>query len=186
MAATSAADITQVLAAVGSNYPGIHTGLTTFSILFGAYYVAIGTYHLATHHAQARLGNSAAGGVYELLAGAALSALPTAMAHGSESVFGTADGLRTALDYSSPAGSQAAAMFTILIGFITLYGWYAVIRGWMTLTKLAKPGQASDGAFGHALVFLISGTICANFLVFTDTLAASFGVENFLRNYIPG
>lgn len=178
-------DVKQVLAAITANYPGIHTGIMAFSALAGLYLIFMGVYHLSTYRTHIQRGMQVSGMLMELVAGSALLSINVATSQMSESVFATADGLRTALDYTNPSGSETTALFITLVGFITLYGWFATFRGWWQLSRYGKPGTASESPVAHGFSLVIFGTLCSNFLFFTDHLAASVGLSNFLRQYIP-
>lgn len=174
-----------MLQAIANNFSGIQGFLDVLAIIIGACFIVHGIYRLANFAHLANRGEGAFSPTYELIAGAALCALPTYLTHASETLLTTASGLRTALDYENvPTVNQAAALLTVLVGVITLWGYYATLRGWVMFASLSNPKGSRQHSIWGVLVFLGAGALAANFMLFTDDISASLGVHNFLNDFV--
>lgn len=175
-------DATQVITTIASNFPDLHVFLLTSAKLLGFIIGAIGIWELSRYSKLRQEGMSPMSGIYKAMGGSVLMTLPLLMGIGSSTIFGSSDSLRTAVSYTDTGGDQAKAMLTLLFGFITLYGWYGGLRGMYILTQLGSNSRDHDAS--DALVRIAFGAVCANALYATDVIAATLGVENFIRDYL--
>lgn len=179
------ATASEILQTVATNLNGVHEFVEFFAIFLGVVFIIRGIYRLAAYQSRRQAGEATLSGLYNLAAGAALSSIGALMKSQSSTIFGTDEHLRTAMDYSTLPSNETGALLTVLVGFITLYGWVGIIKGWSLINALAKAGGGRDDEFRSGLTHIGAGTLAANFLYFTDVAANTFGVNNFLREYIP-
>lgn len=177
-------NFTSMMQTIASNFSGFQSLLMVVAYFVGFVFVVMGVIRLARHHRYVAAGDSVVSWIFPMVAGGLLLSLTFTMQSLSTSVFSTPSGLRTAMSYSSPGGSQASAMFTVLVGFITLFGWYAIIHALVILATMANANVVRNGGLKRVLVFLVAGVICSNFVYFSHILANSFGVQDFLLNYV--
>ena len=175
----------EVLQTVATNLAGVHEFVEFVAAFLGVVWIGRGTYRIATYHGNRQSGESVTSGFYNWAAGAALVSFSALMSSQSSTIFGTDEHLRRTMDYTTLPANETAALMTVLVAFITLYGYIGIIKGWAIMNALSKAGGGRQNDHIDGLVHLVCGTIAANFTYFTDVIAASVGVNNFLRDYIP-
>jgi len=174
----------EVMRTLATNFEGLHRALLFVALGMGIILVINGLWELSQYSNQRSQGASPLNGLYKCMFGSILVTVPATAQVLSQSIFETDAGLRTMISYSAvPTNNQAAAMLTILFAFITFYGWYGIVRGVYIMANLGSAG-GRDYEASDAFVRMGFGTVCANALLATDVIAASLGVENWVRQYI--
>lgn len=179
------ATATEVLSSIASNFGGMNQFIRTCAFYGGLLFSTIGIYSLIM---AGRPGSdySYKGGTYNCVAGGSLISFDQLLRSQSETVFGTDSYLRTALDYTNvPQSNETAALLTVIVGLLTVYGSIAIVRGWFIIRGLGKPGSGRDHELMDAMVMIIFGTVLVNFLYGTDVIAETLGVDNWIRKYLP-
>lgn len=172
---------------VANNFTGLHTLLLYISGFMGVCLIVLGIYRYAHYQRTAQQGGSVMGYTWTLLAGSLLVALPETINEVlSQSIFNSDSYARTGLEYQSlPTSTPIAALFTLLVGFITIYGWVGVIKGLYIVHTMSKAGGGRDGEMWNAMTHLLAGCAAANIMYVTDVIAATMGVTNYFRNFVP-
>lgn len=180
-------DATTALKTFAQQFAGFHAAIIICGVVLGLYFAAVGTYNFATLPQQTRQGASPATPFYQLLTGAVLLSISAMVQIQTNSIIGDVE-VRTALDYMAETEStseEGKLLAQVLLGIMTLFGWTAIVRGWVIMANIGKNSMSQRGAeFWNACVFLFCGTVASNLLAFSDILANSFGSENFLRVYL--
>ncbi len=174
----------EVLVSIAGNFAGLQAGLIVITAFAGLSLVGISAYEVMTMHSRMRAGQSTASPLYRGLAGAAVLGIGRLVQIHTATMFEGYDA-RSILDYDQPTGSEAAMLVMVLVGLMTLFGWIGIFKGWLILSRMGKSVSGPrDGDFWNALVFLIAGTVGANIVAFTDVVAATASVENYLHRLL--
>lgn len=91
--------------------------------------------------------------------------------------------VRQMLSYSASTSMDSVkVMVDTLLAFVRAVGWYAFAKGlWEGHCRMRGQQNCS---YPKAIVLMAFGSLMANILVFTDYVAVSVGLENFIRRLI--
>lgn len=180
-------DAATALKTFAQQFAGFHVAIVVCGLVLGLFFIAVGTYNFATLSQQTRQGASPSTPFYQLLVGAVLLSIGVMIQIQTNTIIGNVE-VRTALDYMAETQStsgEGKLLAQVLLGIMTLFGWAAIVRGWVIMAGIGKNNMSQRGAeFWNACVFLFCGTVASNLMAFGDLLANSFGSENFLRMYL--
>jgi hypothetical protein len=186
-------DLMTILANFSSQIPPIIMMLQGVCALMGLYFVAAAwiefwgvANHNATKYVAGHARFSVGGGIVKLLIGAFLTAMATLQLVGilSRTLTDTYANSRF-LSYAPAGGTfdeQRLAAMAALLGIMQIVGFVAMIKGWVTFTRIAD-GRSQAGV-GTASAWLIGGVLAWNFKWFTDVLNCTIGF-NIIGMFAP-
>lgn len=168
-------------------FPGFHVAVVITAVVAGLIFVALGIYNLATLPQRQRQGGSAMLPAGQIMAGAALLSISHMANVQTHTIFG--DGYaRTALDFMAATDSvseEGKLLVLVLLGVMAVFGWAAMVRGWIILANIGHQQQGGRGSqIWNAMIFLVCGSLSSNLIWCGDIVAATFGTENYLRVYL--
>lgn len=172
-----------VLRAAASNIPGVITGGLVFLALIGFIVVFMGFWQL---HSQRSVPNAhyPKAQLFMVFWGGIMISFVYLVEVLSVSLFNDATEARSMLSYSpTSVNTSTEVMFDALLAFTRVVGFWAIGKGMLNLLSLMR-GNTQDNSAGRIIVLLFFGAALANILEFTDVLAASIGMQNFLRNFV--
>jgi hypothetical protein len=177
-------DLMTLLANFSSQIPPIIIALQAVAGLIGLYLVAAALVEFwgvdngnASKFVSAHARFSVLGGIVKLTVGACLCAMGTLQLVGilSRTLSDTYASSRF-ISYT-PAGTtfdeQRLAAMAALLGIMQIVGMVAMLKGWMTFTRMAD-GRSQAG-YGTATAWLIGGVLAWNFKWFCDVLNCTLG-----------
>jgi len=170
----------EVIRAFASNLPGYFYALNQSIMFIGVFLVGLGVWGLwskrdepQANYPRSQLGTMFVGGI-------ALS-FTFYLETFSMTAFNDSSEIGQMLSYSaSTSNDSTKVMVDTLLAFTRAVGWWAFAKGiFQMLSRMKGDAQTS---YGKAFVLLVFGTVCANILLFTDSLAASVNLPNFIRD----
>lgn len=180
-------DAATALRTFAEQFAGFHVATIICATVIGLFFSALGLYNFATLSQRMRQGDSGSTALIQCLVGATLLSVSVIMQIQTNTLIGNIE-VRTPLDFMAATqgtSEEGKLLALVLLGIMTVFGWAAIIRGWVILAGIGQRQAGARGSeFWNACVFLFCGTVSANLVVFGDIIAASFGSENYLRTFL--